>query len=340
MSDDDGILGSQAVHAASWRLAAELVHSVGPCSVVTTYDPPGGGYDVLWIRPDSALGTGVYLNRNGSIHVMGPGHAHLDPWPGTEVWARCLTGGGIKIVLAQILAAWHHALPTSRQWASRSVLTYRVLSEVLAANSLDSHEWTVVDAARFWTAQRDPFTFDPSLRSMLNRELWQVERGCQPLAWLHEGWLWRPNGDRIDLYHRYRAGQSLGELAALVTHEGLQHSVPVPGLALELPAPDAEYEQVLQFAATYNLYERFGTTLPLDLLGKAVLGELDPSSREALELGQDAIRYWLFAEYRADYFQGGSESGEQRVRAILELLRRVAGSSVTYGPIGNEGTVL
>jgi hypothetical protein len=99
-----------------------------------------------------------------------------------------------------------------------------------------------------------------------------------------------------------------------------------------LPAPDARIEQILSFAAAYNAYERWVQTPErLEALLAPISREWEATGRIPSDLGVDALRALLFYEYRADYFAGGSDEGEARMRQVVEALRRLENAAAPEG---------
>lgn len=90
----------------------------------------------------------------------------------------------------------------------------------------------------------------------------------------------------------------------------------------ELPAPDADATDLVDFAARYDAYERWADSPEsLAMLLEPIHREWDRHGVLPAWAGVDSLRALLFFEYRADRFAGGSEDGSMRMRAIVEELR-------------------
>jgi hypothetical protein len=101
---------------------------------------------------------------------------------------------------------------------------------------------------------------------------------------------------------------------------------------LRLPAPDARFDELVRFASKYNAYERWVQTPErLEALLAPISREWEATGRIPSDLGVDALRALLFYEYRADYFAGGSDAGETRMRQVVEALRRLENAAVPEG---------
>lgn len=97
---------------------------------------------------------------------------------------------------------------------------------------------------------------------------------------------------------------------------------------LVVPTDGASFVEVLEFAATFNAYERWASEPhELDRLLEPIRREWSATQRIPLWVGVDALRALLFLEYRMDYMEGGGGMGQPRMRQICTRLREVVSDS-------------
>jgi hypothetical protein len=88
------------------------------------------------------------------------------------------------------------------------------------------------------------------------------------------------------------------------------------------PDPDGTIEAIIDFASTYNAYERWADEPDhLEALLAPVLAEWDRAGTIPAWAGTDTLRALLFLEQRSDYFDGGSTQGERRMREVYAKLQ-------------------
>ena len=221
--------------SASWSLASEFLRAFPTWRVFHTH-PGGGQYDCLLLvdRVDSPL-VRIDINRHGSIH------AHVTT-PGSEQvgysdsdWFESLIGGTPPRDLAQgvcrsVGIQWPERAPATNRWS----LTYRVIAQVVTDSSLSRHPlrgttwWFDSSGAEdsfllISTPHRELEPIDPS-------EVWLLMDEDVACGWLWNGWVWTGTQERLDLYARYRAGATVGSLAAQIVDlsylSGGTHSPP------------------------------------------------------------------------------------------------------------------
>lgn len=216
------------VNAASWRLAAELVAAI-PHSVVHETHPCDGQYDVLNVHtPDRRVHLDI--NRFGSLHT----HAaptKAPPLPAEQLWPTlCRPGGPTRVAVGALERA---GLTGHSRNRSRARLTYEVIAQLLISRMLDQAPW---DVRSVW--RDDPYgdheLWPPPaglVGGTASDRVWAVLVGYsaysdsdtrgqhdpRPVAWLWEGWVGYPDGERRDLTRERARGDSLGEIAARVS---------------------------------------------------------------------------------------------------------------------------
>lgn len=89
----------------------------------------------------------------------------------------------------------------------------------------------------------------------------------------------------------------------------------------QAPGPEADFDEILAYADSYNAYERWADdpNLLFDML-RPVQDAWRESGRVPDWAGMDALRALLFYEYRADRFMGGYPEGERRVRDVVAAI--------------------
>ena len=105
----------------------------------------------------------------------------------------------------------------------------------------------------------------------------------------------------------------------------------------QIPGPDCTFEAILEFAATYDAYQRIGRDPEhLSAMYEPIRAEWDHSGIFPDWMGVDLLRGLLFLMYREDHFGGpmGSLSDEDEVehlrpfRQVIEAIRTsIAGES-------------
>lgn len=211
---------SQWAHACSWMMAARLAKSVDECRFSLSMYPTGLGSVLHLTLTKAGRRAELLMNRGGSIRGTGFAGNPINwddptilsmPW----VWWTCMSPQG----RARVLDELHRGLgiqPVKGRPSSRQVVGMRLLAQILVSNMGDAERW--------WT--HDPqilrgYFGDESLPDEIPSvsehpgELVCVFRGEEPRACVHDGYLWT-SGSRIDAYARYRSGESLASIAALV----------------------------------------------------------------------------------------------------------------------------
>jgi len=77
----------------------------------------------------------------------------------------------------------------------------------------------------------------------------------------------------------------------------------------EIPESDATWNEITQFALTYNAYERwYGDLGTVAAMLSPLQSEFDSTGEIPLMAGSDALRAWLFVLIRSDRFTSGITS--------------------------------
>ena len=221
--------------SASWSLAGEFLRAFPTWRVFHTH-PGGGQYDCLLLvdRVDSPS-VRIDINRHGSIHaqVMTPdgdprGYSDSD-------WFENLVGGTPPRDLAQHVCRsvglqWPERAPITTRWS----LTYRVIAQAVTDSSLSRHP---LRATTWWfdsSGSEDSYLLTSTphreLEPMNPSDVWLLMDRDVARGWLWNGWVWTGTQERLDLYTRYRAGTTVGSLAAQIVDlshvSGDRHSPP------------------------------------------------------------------------------------------------------------------
>jgi hypothetical protein len=205
------------INAASWRLAADLVAALPGARVVEMH-PGGGQYDILAVLADDG-GVRLQINRGGSLHFEAAPTAAAAV-PPERLWPTCVRPGGARLMATDALqASGLQGRPRNR---SRRRLECQVISHVLTARAFEQEPWDVRSAfddssgSAGSSVVRNRLPPDGLMpRSATPAETWAVLQGNSPRAWLHDGWLGLPTGERRDLKLLRDRGWSLPALAAL-----------------------------------------------------------------------------------------------------------------------------
>lgn len=214
---------------ASWWIIDEIVRRHPDWRVLHTH-PGGGQYDCLTVV-DTLRQPSVWIdiNRSGSIH----GRHTIDAQDMRSAvegeWLTRLMGGESPSDLAEHLSRalsleWPDRRPASTRWS----VMYRTLSQVVAQTSGMSHPLTAT--TWLFDSSGDDGSFllmptpHPELETIDPKEVWLVMDGSTPVAWLWDGWAWTASFERLDLFSRYRAGDSVMVLAAHVVDSGARAS--------------------------------------------------------------------------------------------------------------------
>lgn len=196
--------------ATSWLLASEILRRTDTLLLRETH-PGGGQYDCLTLY-DGAEAV-VQINRVGSIHVRGEQLADLDRWP-TLDWPS-----GVKDAARKILKRAGLPAPERANRTTRASLTYRVMAELVSADA------TRLDARAALNDSSGPegshiddavMNLEP-LREASPADVWALRRDDDLIARLWNGWAYTARGEHLDLYWRYRRGESVRRLAEEIT---------------------------------------------------------------------------------------------------------------------------
>jgi hypothetical protein len=207
-------------YAASWRIAVAFVSAIPHSRILETH-PGGGQYDCLTVvaGPEDSLTLHIDINRVGSLHVHKA--PRIQPSVSSDdLWPEAVRPGGAEAIAHRVLENCGLAGRPSGRSAER--LTYQVIAHLLVGRCLDATHWEVrslfLDTSGMGggivTKWRCP---DLVVDRLQPEKVWVVLADQQPIAWLYEGWVFRPGGERIDLTRRRSSGASLTELAALVS---------------------------------------------------------------------------------------------------------------------------
>jgi hypothetical protein len=206
--------------AASWRIAVALVSAIPHSRILETH-PGGGQYDCLTVVAGQGHDPDVHMdiNRVGSLHV----HKAPRPMPpvsSDRLWAEAVRPGGAEAIAHRVLQDCGLAGRPSGRSPER--LTYQIIAHLLVGRCLDATRWEVrslyLDTSGMGggilAEWRCP---DPVVDRVQPEDVWVVLADSQPVAWLYQGWVLRPGGERIDLTRRRNSGANLTELASLVS---------------------------------------------------------------------------------------------------------------------------
>lgn len=307
-------LPPRLVEAASWRLAARMVAAL-PGSRVLQPHPGSGQYDVLAVRSDGvhAPAATFHINRGGGLRTLAAPHVSDVPLVAAEhLWPLMCTQG-VETTVAHVLVRaglTAHVRQRGRRW-----LTYEVLGHLLTSRALDDTVWCVhsvlLDTSGEDGGVRGPLLPDAADVWWLRpEETWVVTVDGRPVAWLWEGWLLRPNGERLDLAARYAQGATVADLAAEVARRTRPASQALPALRprpVEPPEAGRDAARAwLRWAGAYDGYRLLART------PEALSAVLEPARNEYRSTGQvpswcgpHLLRAWLFLLFREDHHSGG-----------------------------------
>lgn len=95
---------------------------------------------------------------------------------------------------------------------------------------------------------------------------------------------------------------------------------------VEVPGPRADKQSLIEFASTYNGYDRLNSDASeLQRLFQPFEAEFQNTGRVSPSLGLDLLRGWLFALFRQDYFSGGidwTETGNAWLERLWRAITR------------------
>lgn len=314
-------------NAASWRIAAELVNNLPNTQIREVRD--GDEHDVLWVH-DPARRITLQVSRTASIRVGDPDEPGSRVISAQHAWAVASDRRGITQLVHQVLGML--GLPPGRHEDRSLVLMYRVIASVLAQRAFDTSLWDAHSAydegSDYVGGNQQRLGQDPDLRAVPAADVWALEVDGHPVTRLCRGWAWLDGGDRVDLASAHQRVASLADLAALVTRRPSGPRLP-PGHDIPVPNDDADIRDVLRFASTYNTYRRW--TKDSNQLSELLRPVLDGWNRDGgipSWAGVDVLRALLFYEFRSDYYQGGSETGQRRMRTVVAAIRQRSGEHV------------
>ena len=204
------------VDAASLALAAGICAAVDGSRMVEMH-PGGGMYDTLGVL----IGAEqlALLNRGMSLTLpTTPDSLRID---GAQLWAALSRPGGIAETTLNVLEMLGSPRPPARM--SRAQLTAAILAHAVIAHMLDPQPLdarTVIEdtSGDIGGPRRALIPPDGLFHPGANlNDTWVLVQGnpWRPVAWLWDGWLATPGGDRIDLMRLHEDGRSIAQLALL-----------------------------------------------------------------------------------------------------------------------------
>lgn len=213
--------------AASWDIAWRLVRGCPELQVYETH-PGGGTYDCLTLVSRNIK---IDINRVGSIHIRHSPAGAAHPMFAAEQWMQRSQGPGGTQQLADEILEFCRVAKQMRVPSARET-TYRIIARLLASRQYDDAKWDArsqfLDTADGGGGLRWPVP-SVEMSQIPANEIWVIVRDeSRPVAWLWDGWLWSPSGERLNLYGRFQSNASIDSLVSLVTDRTVRQGRALP----------------------------------------------------------------------------------------------------------------
>ena len=212
-------------NAISWQLAVGLLRHAEENLTIRETHPGGGQYDCLEIVDgDTPNPSPSYLtiNRCGSIHFMRSGAASVPD----EVWDEPRTHGAFSKFSREMLELAGLTWRSDARRSDRSLLTVRVIAEVVATTALTATPWDARAAFHDSSGPGGSSVAEgatrgfPGVGSAPSHEVWLLGPAVDlnaPRVRLHRGYAINDHAEVVDLERAYRnAHRALEDVALRV----------------------------------------------------------------------------------------------------------------------------